>query len=133
MKQSVTGSCHCGAVKFEAKLELSAPTFRCNCSVCRKSRYWLAPIPADDFRLLAGEAALADYGFGAGNIHHRFCRTCGVKPFGQAENPAFGGPFFGVNVGCLDLAPEVLAALPIMFVDGAHDAQHRAPEITSYL
>ena len=133
MKQSVAGSCHCGAVKFVAELDLSAPTFRCNCSVCRRSRYWLSPVPATDFRLLEGEGELAEYTFRSGAIKHRFCRHCGVKPFGQASNPAFGGPFFGVNVGCLELSPEVLAGLTVVFVDGEHDAQQRAPAIASYL
>ena len=111
MKQQIFGGCHCGAVRFSCNLDVSAHTSRCNCSVCSKSRYWFAPVKAEDFTLLAGANALADYQFGAHAIHHRFCRTCGVKTFGEAHDPSFGGPFF-VAVGCLELAPEVRARLP---------------------
>ena len=133
MKQRVGGSCHCGRVRFSCQVELSAPTFRCNCSICSKARYWLAPVPAADFQLLEGETELADYRFGSGAIHHRFCRTCGIKTFGEGDHPAFGGRFFGVSVACLELAPELLAKLPVVFSDGRHDAQQRAPAVTSYL
>jgi hypothetical protein len=133
MKQVVGGSCHCGKVRFSCDLDLSAPTFRCNCSICSKARYWLSPVPAADFRLLRGETELSDYGFGAGAIRHRFCRTCGLKTFGEAEHPAFGGRFFGVNVACLELSPETLASLPIIYNDGRHDAPQSPPAITSYL
>lgn len=30
------GSCHCGLVSFEADLDSTQPSFRCNCSICRR-------------------------------------------------------------------------------------------------
>lgn len=128
MNRTVRGSCHCGAVRFEAEIDLGA-TSRCNCSICGKSRFWKAIAAPRSFRLLAGEGALADYTFGGGTIHHHFCRTCGVKPFGRGENEELGGEFHAVNVMCLEgLSPSELAeaAARMEFQDGKHDRWEHA-------
>jgi hypothetical protein len=132
MKQSLSGSCHCGAVRFRCRADLTAPTTRCNCTICAKARYWFTPVPASDFELIAGADALAEYRFGAHGVAHRFCRSCGIKTFGEANHPAFGGPFFAVAVACLELSPDALAALPVQYHDGL-GGSGQAPAITSYL
>jgi hypothetical protein len=127
------GNCHCGAVEFECELDLAAGTQRCNCSGCRKQRFWKAMVPESAFRLLKGAEALSDYQFGSHRVHHRFCRICGVKPFGTVELPEIGR-FVAVNVACLGgLSDAQLAAIPIRYEDGRDDAWERAPVTTSYL
>ena len=100
MKKTYTGNCHCGAVRFAADIDLGAGTFKCNCPICTMTRMWGVIVQADAFRLLAGEADLTDYR--PENVHHPFCRHCGVRPFGWGDNPALGGKFYGVRVSCLE-------------------------------
>lgn len=94
------GSCHCGAVRFEAKTDLSR-IIACNCSICAKQGLWLTFVPAADFKLTAGEGTLRDYQFGKKRIHHMVCATCGVEPFGHGAGKD-GAEMYAVNVRCLD-------------------------------
>lgn len=121
MKKTYRGSCHCGAVRYEADLDLAQGTFRCNCSVCFKTRAWLAAVPADSFRLLSGEQDLRDYQFGNKRIHHRFCTQCGVRPFSQGADPQ-GNRVYAVRVNCLDgVEPRELSDAPVKYFDMLHD------------
>ena len=132
MRTTYTGSCHCGAVRFEADIDLAQPTYRCNCSICSRTRFWPAIVSPGDIRILAGESELTEYRFHSKHNAHQFCRTCGVRPWGIGALPD-GTAIYGVNIGCLEnVAPEVLAAAPIVYVDGAHD-RFAPPPITAYL
>lgn len=149
MKQTYQGSCHCGAVRFEAKIDLAPPgerspperpgpwwttTFRCNCSYCAKSRYWKAFVHSSDFNWLTGQNVSSVYRFAGHEIDHYFCSTCGIQPFVRSTLEQLGGEFYCVNIACLDNVPdEVLAAAPIRYEDGRNDEWTRAPAITSYL
>lgn len=133
MKQTYTGGCHCGAVRYEADLDLSQGTLKCNCSVCTKARAWLAFTPGDQFRLLQGADVLTDYQFGGHRIHHLFCKHCGVKSFARAQGPD-GKPGVAVMLSCLDNIPDQeLVALPVMYVDGRHDNFTAPPKETRHL
>jgi len=134
MKQTYTGGCHCGAVRYEADMDLSQGTLKCNCSICRKTRAWLVGISADDFRLLKGQQALSDYQFGSKNIHHLCCKHCGVKSFGRAAAGPGGKPFVAVLLSTVDdISDADLAATPVIFIDGRNNNFAAAPDETRYL
>ncbi len=133
MLKTYTGSCHCGAVRFEADLDLEQPTYRCNCSICRRTRFWPAIARDGGFRLLAGEQELTTYLFNTRKNQHYFCRHCGVRPFGiGTETPI--GRMYGVNLGCLEgVSEEELSGLAIAHVDGMNDRWQDAPAFCGHL
>lgn len=132
MLKTYTGSCHCGALKFEADLDLTQSTFRCNCSICKRTRFWPAVAKEDGFRIISGESELTKYTFNSHKNHHYFCKHCGVRAFGVGNDTPMG-KMYGVNVGCLDqLTVKELSELPITYVDGLHD-KFAPPEYFSHL
>lgn len=101
----LTGSCHCGHIRYIIHLTLphphdpSAPPsssgqrfYRCNCTVCHKmGHFHVRPSsPTHDFLLLTPSSPsastsplsqLGNYTTGAGNLNFYFCQTCGVRCF----------------------------------------------------
>ena len=133
MRKTYRGSCHCGAVRYEAALDLAQGTFKCNCSICTKSRAWMAFVPATDVRLLSGEEALREYQFGKKRLHHFFCGTCGIRPFSRGTDPQ-GREMVALRVNCLDgVEPAELIAAPVRYFDMAHDDPKTPPEETRHL
>lgn len=94
------GSCHCGAVRFEADVEGAIDRVtRCNCSICRKKGALLLRVAPERFRLLSGEDQLTLYQFNKKIAQHQFCANCGIHPFSR---PRAAPELYTININCLD-------------------------------
>jgi hypothetical protein len=94
------GGCHCGAVRYRVDIDLSRPVTQCNCSICSRTGTLLSFVPAGAFTLEKGEDSLTDYQWDRKNIHHLFCKVCGVRSFARSQGPH--GPMVAINTRCLD-------------------------------
>ena len=133
--KTYTGSCHCGAVRFQADIDLSKGTNKCNCSICSKARAWFVFVKADRLRITSGADALADYqstpaGKSRPNLHYHYCKTCGIRVFAQGTQQELGGAFYAVAVASLDDADSDELAASIEYVDGRHDRYDQPPSDT---
>jgi hypothetical protein len=134
MLKTYHGSCHCGAVRFEADIDFAQGTGKCNCSICTKTRNWNVIIKPAQFRLLSGADALSDYQFGSKAGHHLFCKHCGVRSFERGYVEQIGGDYVSVKVMALDGADlnEILDA-PVRFANGRDNAWWNPPAETRHL
>lgn len=129
-----TGSCHCGAVRYEADIDLVKGTIRCNCSICKKARAWFTFTGAHGLRVVRGEDALSSYewtpqGRAAPGLTYRFCRTCGIRIYATGDAEFMGGRFYALAVATLDdVTTDELAAAPLTFIDNLHDRFDRPPQ-----
>ena len=108
------GSCHCGRVAFEVEGDLAGAT-ACNCSMCSRKGSLLWFVPRQALCLLTSEEDTATYTFNKHVIKHRFCRTCGIHPYGEGTDPN-GNPMAAINIRCLDGIN--LASVPVQHFDG---------------
>lgn len=114
-----SGSCHCGAVRYEVDAPADLEVSECNCSICSRSAFLHLIVPRSRFRLLAGEDQLCTYTFDTHEAKHLFCRTCGIKSFYIPRSHPNG---ISVNVRCLD--PKTIRSMQVEFFDGKNWEQN---------
>lgn len=108
MTRTVTGGCHCGAVRFEIDVPPQVEVLDCNCSMCAKTGFLHLIVAKADFRLMTDPAALTDYRFNTGTAHHLFCATCGIKSF---YVPRSHPDSYSVNLRALDDSGAIEATI----------------------
>jgi hypothetical protein len=133
--KAYSGSCHCGAVRFEADVDLAKGTAKCNCSICARMRLWSVQVKTGSFRMTAGQDELTDYRGNNSVAHHTFCRHCGIRPFEWVDVPNMDGfRYYNVNIACLDgVDIDELMAAPVTYRDGRNDDWGSPPAETRHL
>ena len=108
-----TGQCHCGAVRFEARLSDGFDTIRrCTCSYCRMRGAVAVSAEMGGLTILRGGDALTSYRFNTGSAEHFFCSRCGIYTHHQRRS---NQNQYGVNVACLDgVSPFDFLEVPVL-------------------
>lgn len=106
----VTGSCHCGAIAFEAEIDPTRVRI-CHCTDCQKlsgtAFRVTAPCPEPDFQLLRGEPKTYIKTADSGRRRQQaFCGNCGSPLFATSDEPT-GNRTLGLRVGALDQRKEL--------------------------
>ncbi|MBC2778122.1 GFA family protein [Parasphingopyxis marina] len=108
-----TGSCHCGAVRFEIEAD-PVETTSCDCSICAKKNARMIQVHESGFTLVAGEEFLSTYQWNMRIARHHFCARCGIYTFHRKR---MAPDSYGINIYCLDGFDE--RALPHRRTEGA--------------
>ncbi len=112
------GSCLCGTVKYELAGALG-PIVLCHCRQCRKvqgSAFGAnAPVHAADFRLLAGNEAIVEYGSSPGK-RRAFCGRCGSPVYSRRDSAP---DVLRIRIGLLDAPIDARPTAHIFAADRA--------------
>lgn len=110
----LSGSCHCGAVRFIVTLsEDIASARRCDCSLCARRGAVTVSAAKDDITYTAGQDNLTLYQFNTRVAEHYFCKTCGIYTHHRRRSDP---DEIGVNLACLEGHTPFLAQ--VLVYDG---------------
>lgn len=106
------GQCHCGAVRFEARLSNGFSTARrCTCSYCRMRGAVAVSADMGGITIVCGQEHLTSYRFNTGTAEHFFCSVCGIYTHHQRRS---NQNEYGINIACLDgMSPFDLDEVPV--------------------
>jgi len=106
---TMTGGCHCGAVRFKVshppldpQPTCQVPVSNCNCSICQKNGYLSIYPNRGDIEWLSGWDEMKNYRFGSKNRDHKFCGLCGSSVCIDFLGNWHVGDVIGLNVRLLD-------------------------------
>ena len=64
VKKKYYGGCHCQKVIFEFISPIKVKLIKCNCTICKPTRYLHLIIPHEDFKLISKIKNIQSYQFG---------------------------------------------------------------------
>lgn len=111
-EETITGRCHCGAVRFE----ITRPDHvtSCNCSACRRYGALWAYAPPSVAHVHAAPGATSAFSRGEHSLAFHTCRTCGVT----THYESLIDDRIVVNMRLVD-DPSVLDSIRLRHFDGA--------------
>ena len=100
MPDTLTGTCHCGAVAFTipADTDFNASA-HCDCSLCRRRWVPTASVPLEKLAVIKGSDALDCYEWNTKVAQHYYCRHCHVYVFHKRRSDPNE---YGINPGCFE-------------------------------
>ncbi|HEY4200307.1 MAG TPA: GFA family protein [Devosiaceae bacterium] len=106
----VTGSCHCGAIAFEAEIDPERVRI-CHCTDCQQlsgtAFRVVVPCPEERFHLQKGEPKIYLKTAESGRRRQQaFCADCGSSIYATSDEPA-GARTLGIRIGSLDQRREL--------------------------
>lgn len=123
--KTLSGSCHCGAVKFKVEADPARGASRCNCSVCTKHGALGGIVKPEAFELLTSEEHLSTYVWGGKISTRYFCRHCGTQCFGRGYLEQIGGAYVSFSYNTID--DLEISELPVVHWDGRHNNWQAGP------
>jgi hypothetical protein len=114
----LTGSCHCGATKFEVAAAPSSVT-RCTCSICSKLGALWAYYKPEDFKLQERPSCETIYRWNTKAVAFKSCSACGCSTYAETFGWATGDgakPMISVNARLFD--DFDFDAVPVDVIDG---------------
>ena len=134
MLKTYQGSCHCGAVRFEADIDLAQGTNKCNCTICTKTRNWNVIIKPAAFRLISGEDAVSDYRFGSkqGRTCSARLAACAVSSVATSRRSAATTCRSSSRASTMSICDEFIEA-PVRYANGRDNKWWEPPAETRHL
>jgi hypothetical protein len=83
--------------------------------MCSRKGSLLWFVPREQLCLLTADADIGTYTFNKHVVKHRFCRTCGIHPYGEGSDPQ-GNRMAAINIRCLEGID--LEKIPVQHFDG---------------
>jgi hypothetical protein len=122
-KKLFHGSCHCGKIKFQANIDLTQETIKCNCTFCRKNSYWGIKVKNEDFEILEGQDYFSKTSSDPNIGEYIFCKHCSNMPFGITKKTEWTEEGASIKISSLDdISTTELAALRITYYNGRDDS-----------
>jgi hypothetical protein len=120
--QSLTATCHCGAVELAVTLSDGFETARrCDCSYCRRRPAAVVSASLDGLRVVRGAENLAVYTWGTHTARHHFCKTCGIYMYHRRRSDPNE---YGVNLYAIEgCDPQDFE--PLVWNDGVNHPSDR--------